>query len=341
MYAAWYSYQQPSNLTNGTVANGNTNYNDLSNNNQPTSPKGPKNIYIIRHGEKKQCSSGYCLDYNGATRACNLVTYFNDPNYFPEPIDYIVTCNPCPYNTDNSSMRPSQTIFPTSFMLNIPLFIYGGAQDFDSVADALFDDTTSNQYNGMNVLLCWEHTTIQALMLNLLNKAGIIAGRLPTNVVDTTNNLLTGSNFFKELASTSPSSSVNSSSPEYAISDGYYLSTNSKGETGTPYQVDLLANLPLPNYIDATDSKNLPYWNSHAFNLTYHIGTASGSTNANELNLFDILTQPINTCYTQSTIKIGLYQPLTSSCTPGNLYYNTTNNEIETKDKVPSLWAEP
>ena len=333
MYAAWYSYQQPTNVTNGTIANGNTNYLTLPT--APvTSPIGPKNIYIIRHGEKKQCSSGYCLDYNGATRACNLVTYFNDPNYFPEPIDYIVTCNPCPYNTDNSSMRPSQTIFLTSFMLNIPLFIYGGAQDFEPVANALFNNSTSNQYNGMNVVICWEHTSIQGLMLNLLNKAGKNTDRLPANVVDSTTNLLTGSNFFKELA-TGPS--VNSSSPEYAISSGYFVSTNSKVKSSTPYNVDTST---LPNYIDGTDSKYLPYWNSYTFNLTYHIGTASGSTNANELNLFDILTQPINTCFPQNTIKIGLYQPLNSSCTGGNLYYNKDNEieEVETKDKAPTEW---
>ena len=29
---------------------------------------------------------------------------------------------------------------------------------------------------------------------------------------------------------------------------------------------------------------------------------------------------------------------ITSSCTAGNLYYNT-NNEIETEDKVPSEWS--
>ena len=326
LYAAWYSYQQTT-----TVANGNTNYNDLSNNNQPTSPIGPKNIYIIRHGEKKQCSSGYCLDYNGATRASNLVNYFNN---FSKKIDYIVTCNPCPYNTDNPSMRPSQTIFLTSFMLNIPLFIYGGAQDFEPVANALFNNSTSNQYNGMNVVICWEHTSIQGLMLNLLNKAGEI-NRLPASVVDPTNNL-TGSNFFKELAT---GTAVTSSSSEYAISDGYYLSTSSKGESSTPYNVDTNT---LPNYIDATDSQYLPYWNSYTFNLTYHIGTASGSgsTNANELNLFDILTQPINTCFPQNTIKIGLYQPLNSSCTAGNLYYNKDNEieEIEKKDKAPTAW---
>lgn len=117
LYAAWYSYQQTT-----TVANGNTNY-ETQSSTPVSSPIGPKNIYIIRHGEKTQCSSGYCIDYNGATRACNLVTYFNN---FTEPIDYIVTCNPCPYNTSDASMRPSQTIALTSVMLDIPTFVYGG-----------------------------------------------------------------------------------------------------------------------------------------------------------------------------------------------------------------------
>jgi len=330
MYAAWYSYQQTT-----TVANGNTNFTTLPTT-PVTTPIGPKNIYIIRHGEKGQCSSGYCIDYNGATRACNLVTYFNN---FPEPIDYIVTCNPCAYNTSDASMRPSQTIALTSVMLDIPTFVYGGAQEFDYVVDALFNTSTSNQYNGMNVVICWEHSAIQALMLKLLNQAGQIPGRLPPSVVDS-NNLLTGSNFFKELASTSASSSVNSSNSEYKITDGYFLSTNLKGESTTPYNVDTNT---LPPYIHATDSKYLPYWNNGTYNLTYHIGTASGSSVANELNLFDIHKQPINTCFASNTIKIGLYQPLTDSCTTANLYY-TSNNEIENgsepgEGQVPSEWG--
>jgi len=109
--------------------------------------------------------------------------------------------------------------------------------------------------------------------------------------------------------------------------------------------VDLAANLPLPNYINATDSQYLPYWNNGTYNLTYHIGTASGSTNANELNLFNIYTQPINTCFASNTIKIGLYQPLSASCTTAYLYYTQTGStEIENGSEpgegaVPSAWA--
>jgi hypothetical protein len=327
MYAAWYSYQETT-----TVANGNTNYTT-----QPltsVSYVGPKNIYIIRHGEKKQCSSGYCLDYNGAKRACNLVTYFNS---FPEPIDYIVTCNPCLYDTSNSSMRPSQTIFPTSFMLNIPTSVYGGAQDFYFVADALFENSTNNPYNGMNVLICWEHSAIQGLMLTLLNKAGEV-GRLPL-VTDVGDASMYGSKFFKELADpTNPS--VTSSDHSYKITDGYFLSTSTSpgGKTGTPYQVDLSTNLPLPTYVDASDSQYYPYWNSGTFNLLYNIGTASDSSVPNELNVFDIHTQPINTCYQSNTKRIGLYQPLTESCTPSNSYYTSSDN-IEDNDIIPSAWA--
>ena len=243
-------------------------------------------------------------------------------------------------------MRPSQTIALTSVMLDIPTFVYGPAQDFDPVADALFNNSTSNQYNGMNVVICWEHSAIQALMLKLLNKAGQISGRLPSGVVDNdpvVPNLLTGSNFFKELAT---GTLVNSSSPEYAISSGdYFVSTSLKGETGTPYQVDLAANLPLPSYIDGPNSQYLPYWNNGTFNLTYHIGTASGSVNANELNLFNIYKQPINTCFASNTIKIGLYQPLTASCTTANLYY-TQNGSTEIENgsepgagELPTEWS--
>ena len=330
MYAAWYSYQLST-----TVANGNTNFTTLPTT-PVTTPIGPKNIYIIRHGEKGQCSSLYKIDYNGVSRASNLVNYFNN---FSKKIDYIVTCNPCPYNTSDAFMRPSQTIALTSFMLDIPTFVYGGAQDFGPISEALFENSTSNPYNGMNVLICWEHSAIQPLMLNLLNKAGEI-NRLPASVVDPTNNL-TGSNFFKELAT---GTAVTSSSSEYAISDGYYLSTSSKGESSTPYNVDTNT---LPNYIYGTDSKYLPYWNNSTFNLTYHIGTASGSTNANELNLFDIYTQPINTCFASNTIKIGLYQPLTTRCTSSNEYYTQTGSSaIENGSEpglgeVPIAWAEP
>ena len=78
-----------------------------------TSPlcTGPANIFIIRHGEKNPSPDvNYCLNNNGIYRSSQLIEYVNKLATAGTPISYIITCNPCAFNTGDPSMRPQQTI---------------------------------------------------------------------------------------------------------------------------------------------------------------------------------------------------------------------------------------
>ena len=172
LYSVWNSYQK----TLGAVFSNNQ---ALSKAPSTSSINGPENIFIIRHGEKNSSQPNYKLNNNGIYRACKLINFVNELAYKGYPISYIITCNPCPYNADDSSMRPEQTISMVSFMLNIPIFIFGSSQEFTTTTNKLFN---SGIFNGLNVLMCWEHSAIQGLCLNILNSAGV-NGRLPSDVI--------------------------------------------------------------------------------------------------------------------------------------------------------------
>ena len=118
---------------------------------------GPKNIFIIRHGEKSSSvhpTVQYHLNQNGIYRACQIPTLINQFAVNGYPITYLVAANPCPWNSADASMRQEQTVQMASFLLNIPMFFFGNASDNQEVADALFSTDPANPFNGLNVLIC-------------------------------------------------------------------------------------------------------------------------------------------------------------------------------------------
>jgi hypothetical protein len=161
LYSIWCSYQQ----TAAAQFVSNQSLNFAPTGNEAAVP-GPQNIFIIRHGEKNTSGTEYCLNNNGIYRACHLVDFVNQLAVQGTPISYIITCLPCAYNTDNSTMHPQQTISMVSFLLNIPMYIYGNSQDFNEIVTPLFE---SGIFNGLNVLIVWEHTAIQSLVLKILH----------------------------------------------------------------------------------------------------------------------------------------------------------------------------
>lgn len=277
---------------------------------------GPKNIFIIRHGEK----NGYCLNNNGVYRASKLVEYVNQLASKGFPISYILTCNPCAYKTSDASMRPQQTISLSSFMLNIPFYIYGDDQGFTDLTNPLFN---SGIFDGLNVLICWEHSSIQSLALNILNEAGLV-GRLPASVMTAQSNPnLLGDEYFRQFSNLFK-----------LCPDGNYLCTTTKPNYNSTY--DPLINAP--SYI-GLNSKYYPYWNNYCFNnvLAFY---ADGPNSEFKCALFQ---SSIETCYANCDLKIGLYQPLnTSSCSHSNLYYSRNSNPvIENECKPPTDWVDP
>lgn len=278
---------------------------------------GPANIYIIRHGEKNSSPDiHYHLNNNGIYRASQLIGYVNQLASVGTPISYIITCNPSPYNTSDPSMRPQQTIMLTSFMLNIPMFIFGGSQDYTDVISKLF---TSEIFDGLNVLICWEHGAIQQLCLNLLNSAGSV-DRLSINQGTLGFSQWYGDAYFAQ---------------NNICSDGNYLCTTT---TSAYYTNNVNLTYPgitgLPTCI-GPNSQNYPYWNDNDFERVYCLKSNSST---NYIFNFNITKQPVLTCYPSCELVIGLYQPLKP---PGeNAYkYYSSSNDIEQSCEIPSEWA--
>lgn len=297
-------------------------------NKEPTSPtscNGPANIFIFRHGEKNSSESvSYELNYNGIYRACQIIDYVNKLAIAGTPISYIITCLPCPYNSTDSSMRPQQTIGLASVMLNIPIFMYEGSQDYSFIETKLFN---SGIFDGLNVLICWEHTAIQQLCLNIINTAATLpsGSRLPSNITQGTDGYPEwyGDAYFKKY------SPVNDICP-----DGNYLAPIG---TETPYYIygpnypgELQPNgESLPRCI-GPNSAYYPYRNTNNFESVYWF---SSSVLTNYEFTFKLSNETVITCYKHCLLHIGLYQPLNTQCTPGNKYTNEEDCKVP-----PASW---
>jgi len=308
LYSIWNSYQNT--IGAQFTLKQDENKAPTSSTNSSSNPIGPSQIFIIRHGEKNSSSPDYSLNNNGIYRACQLINFVNKLAEQGNPISYIITCNPCPYNSPSSgdsksdpSMRPQQTISMVSFMLNIPFFIYGGDQDFPEVVSNLFSLDPTNPFNGLNVLICWEHAAIQGLCSYILNRAGQL-NRLPDTIeLPNGNTDLYGDAFFKQV---NPCPDGNYECPRSDSSSPYYLNNNTN-----------------PKYI-GPNSKYYPYWNTGNFDSVYWIKSDS----QNIFSDFKIFNQPCLTCYSSCQLHIGLYQPLNSECESSNKYTNESSCEL-------------
>ena len=280
---------------------------------------GPKNIFIMRHGEKSLTPPTYNLSNNGVTRASQLIDYVNELAEKGYPISYIITCNPCPNNSSDPSMRPIQTASIVSFILNIPIFIYGGANDYSEVADALFPQSGGGPFDGLNVVVIWEHGSIQQLSLTLLNAAGPL-GRLPDNIQPTNNNQnWWGDSYFKEIN---------------PCPNGNYKCVSGVSNYNAEFNTQVTSPITPPAII-GPNSEYYPYWNDYNYNNIYWF-----NSNNNYKLGFSIIQQPCYTCFPSCGLEIGLYQPVIN-CGSTPLYYNKTpsNINLEWSCEVPSDWA--
>jgi hypothetical protein len=285
---------------------------------------GPKNIFIIRHGEKTSSSRydvEYHLNQNGAYRACQLPNLINDLATNGYPITYLVSANPCPWNSADASMRQQQTITMASFLLNIPMFMFGSANDNQAVVDALFEPATTNPFNGLNVMICWEHTAIQDLCLKIIETSYELASPNQRSTM--------GPDEFFAQPSVSDQTCVG----------GKYVAP--PGEEYTPFNVKVENPTPPPeyDYISHNPATSFyPYWNTHNYDNMFCFFAIDNNNN------FDfVLTnqQYFNclTCYPSCELKIGLYQPI-NNCTH-SVYYYDENDEIEPKCLPPTGWEAP
>jgi len=289
LYSLWNSYQN-------TIGAKFTQQQDIIG--APVTPdvKGPANIFVIRHGEKNPVGEpNYSLNQNGIYRSCELMNFVNKLARDGTPISYIVTCNSCPYDKPDPSMRPIHTVSMVSFMLNIPIFIFGSSLDFAAVVKNLFN---SGIFDGLNVLICWEHTAIQRLCLNLLDGAGK-KNRLP-------NKCKTGDEFFK----------IKNPCPQ-----GNYKCNDKT----SPYYP------PEPGTVPGVgaNTQYYPYWNTNDFDSVFWLK----SNPKNYIFDFKIFEQSQPTCFSSCNLHVGLYQPLLPNCDIEYVYINE-----DACDLPPSSW---
>jgi hypothetical protein len=127
--------------------------------------KGPANIFIIRHGEK--IKSKTALDCNGILRSTYIPNLIEDLNKKGFGIHNIITAY------DYASMHQQQTVLFTSWLLNIPLFMYGEQTDTSTAITNVF---TNPYYSGKTVLFCWEHNCIQTLVKDIITIGAKLKG---------------------------------------------------------------------------------------------------------------------------------------------------------------------
>jgi hypothetical protein len=250
-------------------------------------PPGPSNIFLIRHAEKTSNDPPnnnyyYNINCNGISRSCQLPSFINKLGEDGYPIFAIITCLPnMNTETDNSdnSMRPEQTAFLSSFLLNIPLFMYSGSnisQPYNGIT--ALEIFTNPIFIGKNIIIIWEHKNIQALSNQLVQSFNYLKDH-------TTTELKQNSDSVFETQSTE-NWWINNM-PEGTLK---YTSVN------VPPQ-----QMPYTNY-----SQNLIYWNTHTFNLGMHFSQTSTIVN-NELSM-EFFNENINTCYQNCELTVGLLQ---------------------------------
>jgi len=246
-----------------------------------TSPPGPANIFIIRHGEKPE--DGYTLNCNGVNRACQLPDFINNLGENGFPIFAIVTCLP-DMTGGSTSSRHQFTVMMSSFLLNIPIFMYqklNVSQSYDgTTALQLFTDST---FIGKNVLICWSHKNIQALTNQIVQCQNYLAsGKTISQLKNNSSTVFSGQ-------STKDWWTKNTPIPLQYQYDYSKLSA--------PANIVPAKTMPYTNY-----AYLLPYWNTNNFNLVYKLSHIN-----NDLS-FSVFNQNITTCFQSCCLLLGLIQ---------------------------------
>ena len=272
-------------------------------------PMGPSNIFIIRHGEKKNNNfvnptnqnAFYCIDCNGIQRSIELPNFINDLGTNGFPITAIVTANPSMdivSNYGHLSMRPQQTIMFSSWILNIPLYIFSYAnvsQPYD--ATTAINIFTNPSLRGKNIVVAFEHDNMQSL----------------------TNQLVQCYIYFKEggtIQNLNNSTLYNVSTEDW-WQQNTPVSPQYQYPGFEPQQSTPLYHIPYQKY-----SQYLPYWNINTFDKVYWLS----QTNTQHDLTFEFFYENINTCAKKCEILIGLIQYPYVSNDPNwnNLYENDT-----------------
>jgi len=305
LYSLYNSYQKT--FTPNYIQNNILKLRDPSN--YTNLPMGPSNIFIIRHGEKNSDNFNdptnkntfYDINLNGIYRSIELPNFINDLGTKGFPITAIVTANPnmsVKPNASDISTRPEQTIMLSSWILNIPLYIFSStnvSQPYD--ATTAINIFTNPSLRGRNIVVAFEHDNMQSL----------------------TNQLVQCYNYFKQGGTVQ---NLNNSTL-------YNVSTEAWWKKNTPVSSEhqypgFKSTQGIPPYPIPYQkySQYLPYINVNTFDKVYWL---SQTKVENSLTI-DIFYQNIYTCFPNCHLTIGLIQYPFVSNKPGwtNSYKNNS-----------------
>jgi hypothetical protein len=121
----------------------------------------PAQIIIIRHAEKDP-SSGQLVDPQGLERAAALAYYLTATDYLQNfgPIAAIFAARPVD-ESDRYIARPIETVMPVAELLQLPVHSPFNGYQTVQIASLLMN---SPQYDGKNILICWNHSSIIDLL---------------------------------------------------------------------------------------------------------------------------------------------------------------------------------
>lgn len=303
LYSMYNSYQKT--FTPNYIQNNFLQLTNLSN--YTNLPMGPSNIFIIRHGEKNNNNYNnptnqntfYSLNLNGVYRSIQLPNFINNLGTNGFPITAIVTANPVMNiitSHDTPSMRPQQTIMLSSWILNIPLYMFSNpnvSQPYD--ATTAINIFTHPSFRGKNIVVAFEHDNTQSLInqlvqcYNYFQQGGTVQNLNNLNLYNVSTEA-----WWKKNTPVSPQHQY----PGFKYPQGI-----------PPYPI------PYQKY-----SQYLPYYNENTFDKVYWLSQTKGRSNLT----IDIFYENINTCEPIYHLTIGLIQYPFVSNKPGwnNLYEN-------------------
>ncbi|KAG9242125.1 putative phosphoglycerate mutase family protein [Calycina marina] len=120
-------------------------------------------VYIIRHGEKPDDDDVTGLSAAGVQRSKCLRTVFGASSGYN--IGYILAQTP---KSSGKRNRPYLTVEPVSKDLGLTVDTSCDRDDFDCVVDTVA--VYGAKASGQNILICWEHNALTAIVSNLGTK---------------------------------------------------------------------------------------------------------------------------------------------------------------------------
>ncbi len=121
----------------------------------------PAQIIVLRHAEKDPVTA-QLVKPEGLERAAALAYYLTETPYLQNfgPIAAVFAARQI-NQSDRIVPRPIETMMPVAELLQLPVHSPFNATQTDEMADFILN---SPQYDGKNIVICWNHTSMIALL---------------------------------------------------------------------------------------------------------------------------------------------------------------------------------